>query len=401
MKSLFAHNIRIKTDKDNNLYTHSSYNANVWRRYKKISDQINIIGRRDRNIFDVHDAKSKFEKIPDNIGIVYVRDIYKSVLSFFNPWNHITNNRIISETVKQHDYIIARLPSNSGYKVIKYAKKNKIPYLCEVVACSWDGFWNHSLRGKAMAPFEFIKLKKAVKGAPYVVYVTNEFLQKRYPTGGKSINCSNVVLRNFDIEALNNRLKKIDTMDNNTKVVIGTTAAVDVKYKGQQYIIEALGKLKKEGIINYEYQLVGGGNQEYLKNIAKKNNVLSQVTFLDSLPHYKVFEWLENIDLYVQPSKQEGLPRALIEAMSKGVPAFGAKTAGIPELLEEQFLFSNKRTNIKEICKILKSFDKKLMIQQSIRNFEESKLYDEKLIDKRRAGFFNEFTSNIPKKSRY
>src|SRR5690606_15570335 len=117
------------------------------------------------------------------------------------------------------------------------------------------------------------------------------------------------------------------------KIIIGTTAAIDVKHKGQQYVIEALGELKKNGYTKFEYHLVGGGDPAYLKSIAKRHNIEENIHFLGTLPHNKVFEWLDNIDIYVQPSRQEGLPRALIEAMSRGLPAFGANTAGIPELL--------------------------------------------------------------------
>ena len=115
----------------------------------------------------------------------------------------------------------------------------------------------------------YYKTKSRIKNAPYVVYVTNEFLQNRYPTCGKSVCCSNVALTEFDGSVLDRRLEKIESMKSTDRIIIGTTAAVNVRYKGQQYIIKALGKLKKEGITNFEYQLVGGGDQTYLKAIAK------------------------------------------------------------------------------------------------------------------------------------
>jgi hypothetical protein len=36
--------------------------------------------------------------------------------------------------------------------------------------------------------------RKAVINAPYVLYVTNEFLQRRYPANGRHIGCSDVSL---------------------------------------------------------------------------------------------------------------------------------------------------------------------------------------------------------------
>jgi glycosyltransferase involved in cell wall biosynthesis len=98
-----------------------------------------------------------------------------------------------------------------------------------------------------------------------------------------------------------------------------------------------------------------------------------------------VFDWLDAIDIYVQPSRQEGLPRALIEAMSRGLPAFGARTGGIPELIDEKFLFSNTRTNIDEICSILRCFlNPKIRKEQALRNFEASTEYDGRFIEERR-----------------
>src|SRR5699024_1154844 len=132
----------------------------------------------------------------------------------------------------------------------------------------------------------------------YVVYVTSKFLQNRYPTKGKNTNCSNVALTEFDDSILENRLDKIKDMNKENKIIIGTTAAVDVRYKGQQYVIQALGKLKKRGIVNLEYQLIGGGNQEYLRSVCKRYDVIDQVKFLGSIPHDKVISWLDDIDLY-------------------------------------------------------------------------------------------------------
>jgi glycosyltransferase involved in cell wall biosynthesis len=112
-------------------------------------------------------------------------------------------------------------------------------------------------------------------------------------------------------------------MSRDKRIVIGTIAAVDVKYKGQENVIKDLGHLKNEGILNFEYHLVGGGDQIHLSELAKKYNVHESIKFIGSLPHNKIFEWLDSIDIYIQPSLTEGLPRALIEAMSRGTPSIG------------------------------------------------------------------------------
>ena len=240
-----------------------------------------------------------------------------------------------------------------GLQTIKECRKKNKPYMIELVGCAWDSFWNHGISGKILAPYLFLRTKREVKNAPFVVYVTSEFLQRRYPTNGVNTNISNVKLHVQDSEVLKNRLRKIS--ERNRKIVLGTAANVDIRYKGQQYVIEALGILKKQGITNFEYQILGAGDQSYLKGVAKKNNVEDQVKFLGSYPHEKVFDWLKNeLDIYVQASLQEGLPRSVIEAMSVGLPCIGSDVAGIPELLDKKWVFKRKGNKAEEIADFAK-----------------------------------------------
>lgn len=64
-----------------------------------------------------------------------------------------------------------------------------------------------------------------------------------------------------------------------------------------------------------------------------ENGVADRVVFKGQMKHQQVLEWIDSLDIYIQPSMQEGLPRALIEAMSRACPAIGSSTGGIPELL--------------------------------------------------------------------
>lgn len=390
MKVLFAHDHKFYIY-NKEYYSKGSLSKEVLARYTKVFEEVAIVSRQEEidykpeNMSLSTGERLEFIKVPD----------FKSIKNYPKK---AAANKIINREVKNADCVIARLPSTVGNTAIKYAKRYNKPYLVEVVGCAWDGYWNHSLVGKAIALPSFMKMKNLVKNGAYALYVTNEFLQNRYPTRGKEINCSNVSLVEFDDKVLEKRLDKISGLNKNTKLIIGTTAAIDVRFKGQQYVIEALAKLKEQGIVNYEYQLVGGGDSSYLKSIAEKYDIIEQVKILGSMPHSDVFKWLDTIDIYVQPSRQEGLPRALIEAMSRGIPAFGAKTAGIPELIEKEFIFTNTRKNIDEICDILESFNKELMLKQAKRNFNQSQNYDRELIEDRRSTFFNDFKTTVVKK---
>src|SRR5699024_10051947 len=386
MKLVFDHdNIFYKYN--NQFYSTGGLYKKMLERYTSVFEKVIVISRQkrikqiDSGLTLASTPRVEFIEVPD----------FKKISKILK---RIKAKKIIKNAVKDSDAIISRLPSSIGSIALSFSKKYNIPYLLEMVACPWDALWNHSLKGKIIAPIVFLKTKRDAKHSNYVLYVTNEFLQNRYPTKGYSTNCSNVELDDFDENVLKERINKIDKRKESNKIRIGTTAAVNVKHKGQQYIIEALGELKKRGFTNFEYQLVGPGDQTFLKSIANRNNVSNQVVFLGSKKHEEVFKWLDTIDIYTQPSKQEGLPRALIEAMSRGLPAFGANTAGIPELLDNDYIFKNDKKNIKEICTILLNYTNKSMRLQSYVNFKQSKKYDKKLIDKRREEFLIKFLNN-------
>lgn len=389
MKLLFVHETKIKKDSFGNFYTDGSYKMEVWNRYLDISKNLTVLARIEEKIYDYQVARKKFNVFDNTkIKLIEIPDLFKSVKSFSNIKNHKLKKEIIKQSVLDNDAIIVRLPSHAGNIAIRYAKKFNKKYLVEVVGCPWDSLWNYNIKGKIIAIPSYLSMKAAVKRAPFALYVTNEFLQKRYPNKGKTINCSNVELPPSDRRILEKRLNKINTKDNNMPIVLGTTAAVDVPYKGQEYVIKAISKLRNEGY-NFEYHLAGGGDKSYLESVAKKYGVLDKIKFLSALPHDKVFNYLDNIDIYIQPSKQEGLPRALIEAMSRGCPCLGSKTGGIPELLNQKFVF--KKGDVRQICKLLKLMDKESMKNEAYFNFEKAKEFEKKLLDERRTKFLNEF----------
>lgn len=178
-------------------------------------------------------------------------------------------------------------------------------------------------------------------------------------------------------------------MSHDSPIIIGTLAAVNIKYKGQQYVIKAISKLNKQGY-NFHYHLIGGGDQTYLTKIAKKYDVEDKVKFLGTVSHDKVFSELDKLHLYIQPSATEGLPRAVIEAMSRGLPVLGSNAGGIPELIEENYVF--KKGSVRAVKKaLIKVLNKEKLIKTSKRNFNEAQKYDKEILDKRRKAFYAEF----------
>ena len=385
-KLLFCYDGPIKRDEKNQYYG-SALNDELFSRYEIIADDIKIAIRVKE--IEENQAKNKFLKISsEKYKIVQCPNISSIKGQIFNIKKC---KEILKKEIKETDYVIVRLPSIIGNLAVDIAKKVNKPYLIELVGCPWDALWNYSLKGRIFAPVMTYMTRKRIKNASHVLYVTKEFLQKRYPTNGKSINCSNVLLNDIDEKKLEIRKEKIYRDKENPVKVIATTAAVNVKYKGQKYVIKAINELKKRGKI-FEYWIIGGGDNSYLKKFVKRYKLEKQIKFLGSLPHNKVFEKLEDVDIYIQPSKQEGLPRALIEAMSVGCLCIGSQTGGIPELLEERYIF--KKGNVKQLVNIISNVKTEDYMEQGKKNFKTSQNYEKETLKNRRDNFYKEFAND-------
>ena len=383
MKVAFFFDTFLLKDKKNDYWGMTLTYDFLKERYLKYFDEMIIVVRQKDKIKEKGNTSGYKKTNGDRIYVEPVRN-YREIPDAIMKRKEI--EREINDKVKKIDKAIIRMPSVIGMFACESCIKNNKPYIIEMVACPWDGYLNHIRKGgKILAPIMTLLTKKYIKNAPRVLYVTNEFLQKRYPSNGISIACSDVVLEENDINVLNRRLDKIENKEKNGILKLATVASVELKYKGQEYVIKAIANLKKKNV-RFEYYLIGNGNNSRLKEIAKKYNVEQEVHFMGSLRHEQVFEMLDKIDVYIQPSLQEGLPRALIEAMSRACPAIGSNAGGIPELLDKEYIF--KRKNISQLEKILVQLNVEKLKEQAKRNYEKSLNYSKDILENKREEFY-------------
>lgn len=82
-----------------------------------------------------------------------------------------------------------------------------------------------------------------------------------------------------------------------------------------------------------ELIIAGDGDIEEARQLAKSLNLENKVQFLGWIDSQTRDRLLANIDIFVLPSYNEGLPMALLEAMGWGLPAIVTPVGGIPELI--------------------------------------------------------------------
>lgn len=104
-----------------------------------------------------------------------------------------------------------------------------------------------------------------------------------------------------------------------------------ISRKNYETAIKSIGRLKND---NIHLLLCGTGPKlDKLQRLVKKYGLERQVHFLGYRTDVK--ELLKVSDVFFFPSKQEGLPRALMEAMASGLPCIASRIRGNIDLIEE------------------------------------------------------------------
>ncbi|GBG04991.1 glycosyltransferase family 4 protein [Lactobacillus rodentium] len=104
--------------------------------------------------------------------------------------------------------------------------------------------------------------------------------------------------------------------------------------KGHQLVIEALAILKKNGISNFKYQIVGKGEEEEnLRKQVLRCNLEKNVEFCgfsqDPRPYY------QQADIFILGSVSEAFGRVTVEAMMNGLLTIGRNSAATAEILKD------------------------------------------------------------------
>ncbi|HDY7750715.1 TPA: glycosyltransferase family 4 protein [Vibrio vulnificus] len=169
-----------------------------------------------------------------------------------------------------------------------------------------------------------------------------EFVKKYPEFNEKTFFCYNGVGAETNFINKNpNRVKKF--------ICVGTINS----RKNQTFLLDCLSSLDEIYRNNIELSFAGGGPM-LVELMEKKERLgLNNVEFLGEVNN--VQELLLDYDIFVLPSKDEGLPIAIIEAMRCGLPILSTPVGGIPEMVKDNgFLVDLNISEWKEVmCSIL------------------------------------------------
>ncbi|AVH69087.1 glycosyltransferase family 4 protein [Nostoc sp. 'Lobaria pulmonaria (5183) cyanobiont'] len=103
--------------------------------------------------------------------------------------------------------------------------------------------------------------------------------------------------------------------------------------KGAFDLIQAFANLSDHQRKCSRLIMAGDGEIEKAQQLAASLNLADEITFLGWINSEKRDEVLSQADVFILPSYNEGLPLAIVEAMSWSLPVISTPVGGIPELV--------------------------------------------------------------------
>jgi glycosyltransferase involved in cell wall biosynthesis len=324
----------------------------------------------------------------DGEGVSFI-----SIPYYVGLWQYLRRLRRIRQTLEEvarsAEAAILRVPSVLATHLTAVFDRHQHPYALEIIGDPWDvfapGIIQHPLRPYLRSRLT-AQLRQQCSRACATMYVTERVLQARYPSNsaGLSIGCSDVDLRD---EAFASAPRSREAFRRTITII--TVASLAQLYKAPDVLLDAVAVCVAAGV---DLKLLIVGDGKYRPELQRRTSALGlegRVSFRGQLPAgLPIYQELDQADLFVLASRTEGLPRAIIEAMARGLPCIGSLVGGIPELLPPDDLVppGNIQSLASKIQEVVTDPDR--LARMSARNLENARNYHEQRLQGRRFSFY-------------
>ncbi|SFO22016.1 Glycosyltransferase involved in cell wall bisynthesis [Pseudobutyrivibrio sp. UC1225] len=136
-----------------------------------------------------------------------------------------------------------------------------------------------------------------------------------------------------------------------------------IERKGLQYIIPSLNKIEEQSSRKIKLLIVGDGPyRSELESLSEKYGARDKIEFVGQKNKDELLQYYQQGDLFVFPSKKEGMPNAVLEAMACGLPVVMSPCQGSKELINGNGIVANSDLECFDeyIIKLLQSSDENI-----------------------------------------
>ncbi len=347
-------------------------------RYLDVFDSVTLMGR----LFPIEDPTAKPVEGP---GVKFF-----PMPEYIGPVQYLLKRGQIQTRAREvysPNSAVIITPSTAGTALLKILSKSSHPYGLEVGADPYDVLAPGAIKSPLRPLLRQVlprQLRKDCRRASAALYVTKAALQKRYPCPNYSVGVSDVELPSrYVLEA-----PRIYN-DRQTQFGLVMIGSLEQLYKAPHIAITAIALCAQQGI-DLSLKIIGDGkHRPELEQQAADLGIRERIQFLGKLPAGdRIFAELDQADVFLMPSFQEGLPRAMVEAMARGKPCIATAVGGIPELLPPEDLVAagDAAALANKIQAVLTHPDR--MSQMSAQNLKTAMGYVEEVLRQQRNAFY-------------
>jgi phosphatidyl-myo-inositol dimannoside synthase len=261
--------------------------------------------------------------------------------TFVGPFQYLKQRNRIAEKLAQiarlDGAFLLRIPSQTGFVVASKLRARNRPFAVELLTDPYDFF------AAGVSPHGLATLFR-----PYFCHQSKELCGEarvvNYVTGKKTIRNNPPLRANWtgnvsDVDLPEQAFFLPNQAATPGPIRIVSVGLLDLLYKGQDLLIQALGKAHQKGL-DFTLRFVGdGGQRARLLSMADSCGIQGRVEITGAQGGAaEVRGFLKDSDLFVLPSRAEGIPRALLEAMAAGLPAICSQAGAMPDLIEQQWI---------------------------------------------------------------
>ena len=352
-----------------------------WSRYLTVFDglivaaRVAVVSEEPSSLPRADGPGVRFHDLPDYLG----------------PWQYLRRRRDLTgrlrEAIARTSAHCLRVPCAVGTLAWRELCRIGRPFGVEVMGDPWDSLAPGSVR-TIVRPLARRWVARDLRGqcrtAAAAAYVTRDSLQRRYPPAPDRFTT-----HYSSVELPADAVVDTPRADFGSARRLISVGSLEVLFKGPDLLIRALAHVDRSDL---HLTIVGEGRTRgWLEALAASEGVAARVTFAGTLPAGAgVRAALDAADLFVLPSRTEGLPRALIEAMARGLPCIGSTAGGMPELLAPEDLVPPGDVEALA-AKIAEFVDHpERMRAAAERNLTRSKDYLNERLAARRTAFYTE-----------
>ncbi len=362
------------------VWTDSLYETSFWRRYLTVFDRVRVIAR----VREVPVADGRWKRVNGERVIVEAMPYYVGPTGYLRRRRAL--RRAMTRVFDQRAAILLRIPSQLATCAASILRTRRVPFGVEVVGDPAESFLPGSIRHPLRAFFRWWYTQqqwRQCRDAIACQYVSLR-LARSYPTRTQIRSvCTDVDLPDEAFRA------EPPAVHQHVPTRLVTVGSLEQMYKGTDVLIDAVAECNRSGL-DLSVTIVGEGRHRIeLEKRAITSGLNRRAAFTGSVSAGEgVRAYLDAADLFVLPSRTEGMPRALLEALARGLPCVASKVGAIPEVLPEEDLVppNDPSALARKLREILS--DNERLGRMSQRNLAEASKYRESALGPQRERFY-------------